>query len=83
MSISISVSEELHEKLKEVAERRGVPMAHLVEQGTAAIVLLPERAWDKLKFYEERTSRHLTPAQQVVDLLCRKFSAPLVKWGRG
>lgn len=79
---SFRLSEELKTVLERAAEEKGVTMTELVEIGAEIMSFLPLQVWDTLKYNERRTQRQLSPAQQIVDVLCFKYSAPLMKWGR-
>lgn len=79
---SFRLSEELKTVLEHAAEEKGVTMTELVEIGAEIMSFLPLQVWDTLKYNEQRTQRQLTPAQQIVDVLCFKYLAPLPKWGR-
>jgi hypothetical protein len=73
---------ELRAGLELSAKEKGVTIEELVAVGAEVMACLPLQVWTTLRYNEERTQRHLTPAQQIVDVLCFKFSAPLPKWGR-
>lgn len=78
----VLLSEELKVGLERSAMEKGVTMEELVAVGAEVMACLPLQVWDILRYNEERTQRKLTPVQQIVDVLCFKFSAPLPKWGR-
>lgn len=77
-----SRSEELKASLELSAIEKGATTEELVAVGAEVMACLPLQVWETLRYNEERTQRHLTSAQQIVDVLCYKFSAPLPKWGR-
>jgi len=77
-----SISGTLKAKFQEVADIRGISFEEMMDTCLQIGAYIHPRAWERLKFYEARTRRHLTPAQQIVDLVNRHCSAPAVKWGR-
>ena len=77
-----SRSEELKVGLERSATEKGVTIEELVAVGAEVMACLPLQVWTTLIYNEERTQRKLTPAQQIVDVLCYKYAAPLPKWGR-
>lgn len=77
-----SISVPLKAKFQEVADIRGVSFEEMMDTCLQIGAFIDPKAWDRLKFNEARTTRHLTPAQQIVDLVNRHCRAPAVKWGR-
>lgn len=77
-----TISGTLKAKFQEVAETRGISFDELMNTCLQIGAYIHPKAWHKLTFNKERTRRHLSEAQQIVDLVNRHCSAPPVKWGR-
>ena len=75
-------SDRLKEKLQEIADIREVSISDLIQLGNEIVAYLHLTSWKTLTFNKERTTRHLSESQQIVDLVNRHFSAPPVKWIR-
>ncbi len=75
-------SDRLKEKLQEIADIREVSISELIQIGIEIVAYLHLTSWKTLTFNKERTMRHLSESQQIVDLVNRHFSAPPVKWIR-
>ncbi|MBC8460853.1 MAG: hypothetical protein H8D67_22935 [Deltaproteobacteria bacterium] len=78
----VLLSDELRIVLEQSAKEKKVTLEKLVDVGAEIMACLPQQVWKTLRYNEVRTQRHLTPAQQIVDVLCQKYSATPPKWGR-
>jgi len=76
------ISPLLKEKLQDIADIREVSISELIQIGIEIVAYLHLNSWKILTFNKERTTRHLSESQQIVDLVNRHFSAPPVKWIR-
>lgn len=81
-STASEISPLLKEKLQEIADIREVSISELIQIGIEIVAYLHLNSWKILTFNKERTTRHLSESQQIVDLVNRHFSAPPVKWIR-
>lgn len=75
-----AISPTLREKLQKNADILGMSIEDLAKACLEIGAYVQPRSWERLKFNKERTMRHLTEAQQIVDIVNRHFNAPPVKW---